>query len=345
MMKIKDEVINWLLDDDNPPVRYLTLTKLLKRSETSSEVQKAKASLMEYKVTEGILKHSKEFLKDNDRAYWKYTGKYWQIIFLSQFLADGRDPRIAEGVKDILNKRKWVMASGGQCLTANLLAAFRRLGYGDHPAVIEETESLAKRIVAEGGLECTVMDYSLLPRCYMALPKQLMLFAEIPSQERSENVNAAIEIVVRTMLENEIYIYVPSKNKEWQKVIGSAPKGAELPNGETVKKWVFKEKNRFLTSSGIGDRVPKQGWLRFGFPLHYNSDILEAIYALALLETPMSPNLKKPVEIIRNKMTLEGKWIMENSLNGKMWIDVEEKGKPSKWITYFALCVLNHFSS
>jgi len=343
-MKIKDEVINWLLEDDNPPVRYLTLTKLLKRSETSSEVQKAKASLMEYKVTEGILKHSKEFLKDNDRAYWKYTGKYWQIIFLGQFLADGKDPRIAEGVQDILNERKWVMAIGGQCLTANLLTAFRRLGYGDHPAVIEETESLAKRIVAEGGLECTVMDYSLLPRCYMALPKQLMLFGEIPSQERSENVNAAIEIVVRTMLENEIYIYVPSRNNEWQKVIESAPKGAELPKGETVKKWIFKEKNRFLKSTGIGDRVAKQGWLRFGFPLHYNSDILEAMYALALLETPMLTNLKKPVEIIRNKMTPEGKWIMENSLNGKMWMDVEEKGKPSKWITYFALYVLNHFS-
>jgi hypothetical protein len=344
-MKIQDEVIHWLLEHDNPPVRYLTLTKLLKKSETTSEVQQTKASLMEYEVTEGILKHSEEFLKDDDRAYWKYTGKYWQIIFLGQFLADGRDPRIAKGVNDILKKRKWVMASGGQCLTANLLAAFRRLGYGDHPVVIEETENLAKRIVADGGLKCTVMDYSLLPRCYMALPKQLILFAEIPSQERSENVNVAIEIIVRTMLENEIYVYVPSKKKEWQKVIEGAPKGAELPDGETVKKWVFKEKNRFLKSSGIGDRVPKQGWLKFGFPLHYNSDILEAMYALALLETPMSPNLKRPIEIIRNKMTPQGKWIMENSLNGKMWIDLEEKGKPSKWITYFALYVLNHFNS
>jgi hypothetical protein len=44
-------------------------------------------------------------------------------------------------------------------------------------------------------------------------------------------------------------------------------------------------------------------------------------------------------------MTPQGKWIMENSLNGKMWIDLEEKGKPSKWITYFALYVLNHFGS
>jgi len=44
-------------------------------------------------------------------------------------------------------------------------------------------------------------------------------------------------------------------------------------------------------------------------------------------------------------MAPEGTWKLENSLNGKMWVDVEEKGKPSKWITYFALYVLNHFEN
>jgi hypothetical protein len=31
---------------------------------------------------------------------------------------------------------------------------------------------------------------------------------------------------------------------------------------------------------------------------------------------------------------------MEYSYNGKMWADVEEKGKPSKWVTLRALRVL-----
>jgi hypothetical protein len=31
---------------------------------------------------------------------------------------------------------------------------------------------------------------------------------------------------------------------------------------------------------------------------------------------------------------------MEHSFNGKMWIDIEEKGEPSKWITLRALRVL-----
>jgi hypothetical protein len=36
-------------------------------------------------------------------------------------------------------------------------------------------------------------------------------------------------------------------------------------------------------------------------------------------------------------------WRLEKSFNGKMWMDVEAKGQPSKWITFFALMVLDHF--
>ena len=37
-------------------------------------------------------------------------------------------------------------------------------------------------------------------------------------------------------------------------------------------------------------------------------------------------------------------WIPEErTLNGKMWIDIEQKGQPSKWITLRALRVLKNF--
>jgi hypothetical protein len=70
---------------------------------------------------------------------------------------------------------------------------------------------------------------------------------------------------------------------------------------------------------------------------------MEAMYSLALLGVPMSPRLNKPLQVIRQKMTEQGTWILENSLNGKMLADVEEKGKPSKWLTFFGHRVLLHF--
>jgi hypothetical protein len=338
----RNEIVDWLLEEDNPPVRLLTLTRLLHRPETDAEVQDARAQLMTYSVTQGILAHSEQFWQD-DQAYRKYTGQYWQVIFLGQFLADGQDPRIASGVRDLLAGRKWVYKTGGQCLTANLLTAFWRLGYGDHPVVLEETEALAERILADQGVDCEDMSYSLLTRCHMALPKLLLCFGEVSPEGRSPAVQGAIEWITQALIDTSVYVYVPGNRKAWQEVLAQAPKRADLPPGETVKGWIADRRERFLAEQGVGVREPKSGWTRFGFPLHYNSDVLEAMVALATVDAPMSEALEAPLQVIRDKRTAEGVWRLEKSLNGKMWADVEVKGQPSKWITYFALMALDHF--
>jgi hypothetical protein len=61
------------------------------------------------------------------------------------------------------------------------------------------------------------------------------------------------------------------------------------------------------------------------------------------LDTPLTSELQDALQVIKQKMQPEGVWHLDNSLNGKMWIDIEKKGKPSKWITYFALYVFRHF--
>jgi hypothetical protein len=41
-----------------------------------------------------------------------------------------------------------------------------------------------------------------------------------------------------------------------------------------------------------------------------------------------------------SKQDQQGRWKLENTLNGKMWVDIERRGKPSKWITLRALRVV-----
>lgn len=127
------------------------------------------------------------------------------------------------------------------------------------------------------------------------------------------------------------------------KVLERQPRKADLPAGQTVKEWVARERSAFLAEHGRGEGKPKKGWLKFGFPLSYNSDVLEALYALARLGVPLSPRMAKAMEVVRRKMSADGTWIMEHSFNGKMRADVETKGKPSMWLTYFATYVLRHY--
>jgi hypothetical protein len=339
----RDQVLNWLLEEDNPPVRLLTLTRLLYRTETDAEVQDARSRLMDYAVTQGILAHSDTFWQSGGRAFWSYTGKHWNTVYLGHFLADGRDPRIAGGVEELLRERGWVRPNCFQCMTACMLAAFWRLGYGEHPVVVEETEALAQRLLDDGGIACRATNTSLLSHCYMALPKLLLCFCEVPPQGRSPAMEEAIAWIAQELVSRQVYVYVPGNRKAWNAVRPRSRKLADQPEGETPDTWRDKVKARFLAEHGMGELEPKQSWTRFGFPLNYNSDILEAMFALATAGVPMSEALEKPLQVIRDKRTADGVWRLEKSLNGQMWVDVEVKGQPSKWITLFAMIVLDRF--
>src|SRR3990170_3821161 len=81
-------------------------------------------------------------------------------------------------------------------------------------------------------------------------------------------------------------------------------------------------------------------WFKFGFPLSYWSDVLETTSVLVDLGFGQDARLENAVRYILSKQDSQGRWKLENSLNGKMWIDIEAKGKPSKWVTLRALRVI-----
>ncbi len=344
-MTVHEDVLHWLLEPGNPPVRFLTLTWLLGRTDADPEVRSTRDRIHDYSLTRAILDHPNALPLEDERPYWKYDGLYWQLILLGQFLADGTDRRIAPAVEFVLEHRHWVQKRRWQCLTANLLGALMRLGYADHPIVIEETEALAQRILDEDGIDCSEMNSSLLTRCFMALPKLLLCFVEVPPDRRSPAVTNAIDRVASDLLAKDVFVYLPGNRKAWSEVVARRPKRAELPNGQRVKDWVARRREEFLADGGLGEPRAKRGWLKFGFPLHYNSDILEALTALARAGTPSDPRLDRALGVVREKRTADGHWNLDRSMNGKTIVDVEALGAPSKWLTVRALYVLQRFGA
>jgi hypothetical protein len=95
---LKADPTGWLLEKDNPSVRYFALSQILDKPQNSSEVQEAKKEIMTTGVVPKIL------ATQNIGGYWeapekfytaKYKGTVWQLIILGEFGAEGQD----EGVK------------------------------------------------------------------------------------------------------------------------------------------------------------------------------------------------------------------------------------------------------
>lgn len=141
---------DWLLEKDNPSVRYFALTNLLEMPEDSAEVRQTKAEIMETGVVPRIL------AVQQDGGYWgkpqdfyersKYRGTVWQLIILAELGADGNDERTKKTCEFILQYSQdgesggfsyLGSKDGGEhanvlpCLTGNMVWSLIRLGYLD----------------------------------------------------------------------------------------------------------------------------------------------------------------------------------------------------------------------
>ena len=88
-------------------------------------------------------------------------------------------------------------------------------------------------------------------------------------------------------------------------------------------------------------RVSKPGWKRFGFPLMYQTDVLEILGILTTLGRAGDERAREARDLVAAKHDAQGRWRLENTFNGRFVVDIEAKGQPSRWITLRALRVLN----
>src|SRR4030042_1012322 len=146
---LKANPTDWLLDENNPSVRYSTLTDILDILADSPEAMDAKREIMETGAVPNIL------AKQEDGGYWgvpenfyehsKYKGTVWQLIVLAELGADGSDERIHKACEFVLENSQ-DRNSGGfsiygnpdnggnhgmviPCLTGNMVFSLIRLEY------------------------------------------------------------------------------------------------------------------------------------------------------------------------------------------------------------------------
>jgi hypothetical protein len=326
---VKADSIDWLLESGNPSVRFFTLTELLDRSQNDSEVIAAKKEIMLTGVVPKILaKQENEGNWDAiDRFYTaKYKGTVWQLIMLAELGADETDIRIKKACEFILENSQehksggfsaWLSTSvgGGRysgilpCLTGNMVWSLIRLGFLDDERV--------KR-----GIDW-IVQYQRFDDGGFVAPKDWP-YAKATGCFGKHSCHMGTAKALKALAE------IPT-DKRSSEIVNTIKKGAEY----FLLHHIFKKSHNL-------SKVSKPGWLHLGFPLMYQTDVLEILRILTKLGYK-DERMQEAIDLLISKQDKTGKWILENTFNGRFQTNIEQKCEPSKWITLYALSVLKRF--
>ena len=94
------DLTDWLLEDDNPSVKYFTLVDILDKPPGNSEVIETKNTIMEKGLVPKILAKQRKggHWEDADRFYTgKYKSTVWTLIILAEFGADATAGKCTDG--------------------------------------------------------------------------------------------------------------------------------------------------------------------------------------------------------------------------------------------------------
>jgi len=196
----------------------------------------------------------------------------------------------------------------GCCFDGNILYYLNHFGYLVDPRTQKLLEFIYDYYDKDNtGWKCRAYPINLeavFPvNCYMGAIKILKAFSMIPESKRPFEMREIISIEIEKILENKVYKYLRNPD---------------------------------------GTRKDKAGWKRFGFPLFYQSDLLEVMDILSRLKI-RDERMQDSINIILETQQKDGSWWLKDTFNGKMWVDIEKKNKPSRWITLRALRVLRNW--
>jgi hypothetical protein len=344
--RVPAETVSWLLEPENPAVAVLTRRTLLHEPDDDATAA-VWARRNEYAPVATILdaQHENGSWDVPSRDYQKYRGSLWQIHFLGELHADGDDPRVRLGADYAFSRQpsdgSWScnglnQARSIQCLTANVGRALARLGYARDERiaraigwVVEAQRALGPLVCSAGGSGYTINGY-----CHMLAPKLLLFLGEVPREVWPDGAEEVRDAAVAALRDKQVFRCLPKGSREFTDLVYSARKG----DVEAVR-------SAWLAKHPTLEYAEKPGWLRFGFPLSYNSDALESLAALVAVGEDPRPEYEPALALVEAAADAQMRWSMRTSFNGKMLADVESKGKPSKWLTLRALQVLEHFSA
>jgi hypothetical protein len=292
---LRGDPLPWLLEEENPSARYLTLRDLFDCADCDSQAADARAAIPTWTPVAEITSSMDpvDFWGRAERPFYGGAVGTAAILGLLADLGHPHTDQIEAACENLFEHGQH--ESGGfaydgspgrifLCYTGNAVRTLIHFGYAGDPRLQRAINYLVERASTPGGLTCSYADGEA---CQWGIAKALTAFSSLPAAQRADDLVRTVEVLADSVLD-----------------------------------YTFDLEGRDAR------------WLDFGFPLDYQSELTELCCALACLGYGTDPRLQELLAIVRGAQSPEGRWIKRY---GTRALQLEEKGKPSKWVTIRAL--------
>lgn len=279
-------VIQWLLDDSNPAVKYRAQTELLDIPKENEEVKQTYKALLESELLKSamaLFDVGKDFSDSHALSALVEYGLTCEDVDIDRYV----DRHIAN--------TNFCDGCGEGFLLRNLVA----LGYAEHPAVKKELPLALSTQQSDGGFPCVSNNPKikkpgvLHKSCFQMTTSYLLLAAEL------------------------------KKN------------GIDCPQVEGIASYFLgrdvlyrhDNPNRFVQDCHASTFHP---------PVCTRIGLHMILCALSTLGEGNTPACKRAWDLLDARCGGDGKYTLDGSLT-KPYIKIERPGKPSKWVTFYAL--------
>lgn len=310
---VSRKVLDWLLSEDQPSIRYRTLTELLCRSKSDPEVKDAKSKIPQTGWAASILseRHPEGWwVRDWSHFTPNFTSTTWMLLILSDLGLNIEFPEIRQSCELWMKMKPLRYGPGTEvqdlslktvhlCSAGIATRALVRFGYADDPRVRRTLEWFAEIAHPKGGWSHFGSGRNL--DSWHALGA----LAAVPRSKRSAAMQRAADSGAEYFLECELH-----------------KQGARYPP-----------------------------WYRFHYPVHYYYDILVGLDTVTALGYGDDPRLKSALSLLAKKRRSDGRWLLDaihpesGGNKNPASFHLENAGEPSKMITLTALMVLDRIGS
>jgi len=295
------DFVSWLLAARTPPIRYLTLRRLLGRPEEDADVQAARREMAAFGPVPAILAGQTERGDwAGEHSYYtpKYVSTHWSMMLLAELAAEA-DERLRWGGEFMLAATEKELRPGSYglaCFWGNLLRYASHCGFQDDPRLAAVIGRLARE-GTETGWRCRYNDE--LP-CAWGAARALWGLAALPAGQRSAGVTAAIQDGLAFLLERGHLVE------------------ADYPTPGKIHAM----------------------WPRLNFPLFYQADILFVLRVLAELGALDHPGANSALAWLAARRRADGTWRGSSPYRGRTWAALADQEETDRWVSLQAAMIL-----